>query len=63
MLGDDILLLFLPSKLFPFEITDFLHFFTFLYKTVVGLLVDFLKVRNVLLALGGSVVVYLVGSL
>lgn len=63
MFSDDVLLLFLPSKLFPFEISDFLHFFTFLYKTVVGLLVDFLQVWNVLLTFRSCVVVYLVRSL
>ena len=63
MCGNDILLLFLPSKLFPFKITDLLHLFAFLYKTVMSLFIDLLKVGNVLLALGSSMIVDFVRSL
>lgn len=42
MFSNNILLLFLPSKLFPLEVSNLLNFFTFLYKTVMSLFVDLL---------------------
>lgn len=63
MLSDDVLLLLLPPELFPLKISNLLNFFAFLYKTVMGLFVDLLKVGNILLSFGGCVVVYFVWSL
>lgn len=63
MLSDDVLLLFLPSELFSFEISDVFHFFAFLFESFVCLIIDFLQVLNVLLALSLSVIIYLKWSL
>jgi hypothetical protein len=59
MLGDDVLLFLLPSELFSFEVADVFHFFTFLFETLVCLLIDFLEVLNVLLALSLRMVINL----
>lgn len=63
MLSDDVLLLFLPSELFSFEISDVFHFFAFLFESFVCLIIDFLQVLNVLLALSLSVIINLKWSL
>ena len=53
-----VLFLLLPPKLFFFEVSDVFYFLAFLHEAFVGLLVDFLKVLDVLLALGLGVVVH-----
>ena len=55
--GNDVLFLLLPPKLLPLEFFRVFYFFTFFLEPFIGLAVDFLKIRYVLLAFCFSMVV------
>lgn len=59
MICDDVLLLFLPPKLFFFKVSYVFDFFAFTHESLMSLAVDFLKILNILLALGLSMVINL----
>ena len=63
MICNDVLLLFGPSKLFSFKFSYFLYFLTLFREPVMGLLINFLQVLDVLLSLSFGVIVYFEGSL
>ena len=63
MTCDNVLFLFLPSKLLFFEIADIFYFFAFLDESVVSLVIDLLKVLHILLSLSLCMIIYLKRSL
>lgn len=63
MHSNQILFLFLPVKLFTLKFARILYFLTFLLKSLMSKIVDFLDVMNILFSFMLSVIVNLEGAL
>ena len=57
VLGDDVLLLLLPAELLTLKVSNVFYLFAFFLEAQISLVIDFLKVRDILLSLSLSMVI------